>query len=172
MNYRSAGTVELSTTARRSASISSEVNTRLQVEHGVTGEVWGVDLVRWMIATGGRGFTAAERALPGYSPGAYHSGANLRPSWPPVSAFARTVNRRLVSAGGRRYPAHRPLGGAGSEIPPFCDPLLAKAIVWRPSRDEAIDGLAQALAETRLYDVETSRDVPAANHGFAPFHRR
>jgi acetyl/propionyl-CoA carboxylase alpha subunit len=46
---------------------------------------------------------------------------------------------------------------AGCEVPPFFDPLLAKAIVWRPSRDEAIAGLAQALAETRLYGVETNR---------------
>ncbi|WP_213936009.1 5-oxoprolinase/urea amidolyase family protein, partial [Klebsiella variicola] len=45
----------------------------------------------------------------------------------------------------------------------------AKAIVWRPSRDEAIAGLAQALAETRLYGVETNRLYLKQILGFAPF---
>ena len=49
-------------------------------------------------------------------------------------------------------------------MPPFFDPLLAKAIVWRPSRDEAIAGLAQALAETRLYGVETNRQYLSLIH--------
>ena len=54
-------------------------------------------------------------------------------------------------------------------MPPFFDPLLAKAIIWRPSRDEAIAGLAQALAETRLYGVETNRLYLQQILGFAPF---
>ena len=54
-------------------------------------------------------------------------------------------------------------------MPPFFDPLLAKAIVWRPSRDEAIAGLAQALAETRLYGVETNRQYLQQILSFAPF---
>ncbi|STV90266.1 Urea carboxylase [Klebsiella michiganensis] len=58
---------------------------------------------------------------------------------------------------------------AGCEVPPFFDPMLAKAIAWRPSRDEAIAGLAQALAETRLYGVETNRVYLQQILGFAPF---
>jgi urea carboxylase len=48
VNYRSAGTVEFVFDSLPGSS-TSEVNTRLQVEHGVTEQVWGVDLVRWMV---------------------------------------------------------------------------------------------------------------------------
>jgi urea carboxylase len=68
VNYRSAGTVEFvyDSAARRFIS-SSEYP--LQVEHGVTEQVWGVDLVRWMIELAAGDLPPLTELLPGYATG-------------------------------------------------------------------------------------------------------
>jgi urea carboxylase len=119
VNYRSAGTVEFVYDSAAARFYFLEVNTRLQVEHGVTEQVWGVDLVRWMISWPPGICLRWLSWPPGLPPGARHSGAFM-PKIRAVSfSLRRPVDRRGFSAGGRRHVAYRPLGGAGCEVPPF-----------------------------------------------------
>ncbi|MDU7911987.1 MAG: urea carboxylase [Klebsiella grimontii] len=171
VSYRSAGTVEFvyDSTARQFYFL--EVNTRLQVEHGVTEQVWGVDLVRWMIELAAGDLPRLDVLAAGLRPQGHaiqarlyaeDPGRQFQPSpgllteaiFPPADGAALRIDRWVE---------------AGCEVPPFFDPMLAKTIAWRHSRDEAIAGLAQALAETRLYGVETNRLYLLQILGFAPF---
>jgi len=63
VNYRSAGTVEFVMDTDTQQFYFLEVNTRLQVEHGVTEQVFGVDLVEWMVTLGSGDWTAPTDTL-------------------------------------------------------------------------------------------------------------
>jgi len=171
VNYRSAGTVEFVYDSAAQQFYFLEVNTRLQVEHGVTEQVWGVDLVKWMIEL-------AAGDLPSLTALA----ATLNPQGHAVQAriYAEDPGRQFQPSPGLLTEVAFPAADgktlridrwveAGCEVPPFFDPMLAKAIAWRPTRDEAIATLAQALAETRLYGVETNRLYLLQILAFSPF---
>ena len=159
VNYRSAGTVEFVYDSVAQQFYFLEVNTRLQVEHGVTEQVWGVDLVRWMIELAAGDLPPLDDLFAGLKPQGHaiqariyaeDPGRQFQPSpglltevvFPPADGETLRIDRWVE---------------AGCEVPPFFDPMLAKTIAWRPSRKEAIATLTQALAETRLYGVETNR---------------
>ncbi|MGG6302654.1 urea carboxylase [Pantoea allii] len=171
VNYRSAGTVEFVYDSVAQQFYFLEVNTRLQVEHGVTEQVWGVDLVRWMIELAAGDLPPLDDLFAGLKPQGHaiqariyaeDPGRQFQPSpglltevvFPPADGETLRIDRWVE---------------AGCEVPPFFDPMLAKTIAWRPSRDEAIATLTQALAETRLYGVETNRLYLMQILAFAPF---
>jgi acetyl/propionyl-CoA carboxylase alpha subunit len=141
-----------------------EVNTRLQVEHGVTELVAGVDIVReqFRIAAGAHlspeAIAAGERAA---IPASHAIEARISAE-DPARAFAPTPGRvgRWVMASG---PGVRVDTGieAGDRVPPEYDNLIAKLMVQAPDRDAAIDRLARALDETEVGGVQTT----------LPFHR-
>lgn len=79
VSYRSAGTVEFVYDSAARQFYFLEVNTRLQVEHGVTEQVWGVDLVRWMIELAAGNCLRYLSWPPGYGPVAMLSRREFTP---------------------------------------------------------------------------------------------
>lgn len=171
VNYRSAGTVEFVYDSLAAQFYFLEVNTRLQVEHGVTEQVWGVDLVRWMIELAAGELPPLSTLAAGLTPRGHaiqariyaeDPGRQFQPSpglltevvFPPADGATLRIDRWIE---------------AGCEVPPFFDPMLAKMISWRDNRAEAITALSNALAETRLYGVETNRLYLQQILTFAPF---
>jgi urea carboxylase len=154
VQYRSAGTVELLYDTRTGDFYFLEVNTRLQVEHGVTEEVCGVDLVEWMI-----------RLAAGEGPdiASYHHAACGHAIQARV--YAEDPGRSFRPSSGRLSEVRLPSGvrvdgwiETGTEVPAFYDPLLAKIIVHAPTRERALAELKIALAQTSVHGIETNLD--------------
>jgi acetyl-CoA carboxylase biotin carboxylase subunit len=154
--YVNAGTCEF-LLDRDGAFYFLEMNTRIQVEHPVTELVTGIDLVQWQlrIAAGER-IPFAKQAI---TPQGWAIECRIT-SEDPSSGFLPSTGRvtylRLPGGPGVRWD-----GGieAGTDIGLFYDPLLAKLIVWAPSRDAAIERMRRALRELVIDGVLTSRDL-------------
>jgi urea carboxylase len=154
VGYKSAGTVEFVYDVAASEFYFLEVNTRLQVEHGVTEEVMGVDLVEWMIllAAGEPPALGSFRAVP--------RGHALQ-----VRLYAEDPSRNFRPSSGLlsrvSLPADVRVDGwieTGTQVSAFYDPLLAKIIVHGDSRESALARMDAALAATGVYGVETNLD--------------
>jgi urea carboxylase len=151
--YRNAGTVEFLYDATTREFFFLEVNTRLQVEHGVTEAVTGIDLVEWMLriaATPGLDLTPLRKPAP--------KGHAIQ-----VRIYAEDPGRNFQPAAGLLtevvFPATARIDTwveSGTEVSPFYDPMLAKLIVHGEDRDEALGRLQQALDATRLHGIETN----------------
>jgi acetyl/propionyl-CoA carboxylase alpha subunit len=141
-----------------------EMNTRLQVEHPVTEETTGLDLVELQldVATGGR-LPAEPPAAQGYSIEARlyaeDPAKNWQPQAGPIHRFdvpgSRTEFGTLDRAGVRVDSGIVD----GSVVSVFYDPMLAKVISYAPTRRQAAAILADALARTRLHGIPTNRDL-------------
>jgi acetyl-CoA carboxylase biotin carboxylase subunit len=133
-----------------------EMNTRLQVEHPVTELVTGIDIVQWQLRI------AAGEKLPFVQSEIVPRGWAIEcriTSEDPANGFLPSTGRvtYLHVPGG---PGVRWDGGieTGSEIGLFYDPLLAKLIVWAPTRDAAIARMHRALLELTIDGIDSSRD--------------
>ncbi|HEY4187886.1 MAG TPA: urea carboxylase, partial [Polyangia bacterium] len=164
-SYRSAGTVEFVVDAATGAFSFLEVNTRIQVEHGITEEVTGIDIVEWMVR-----LAAGDRpALESASPRAAGAAIEAR-------LYAEDPGRGFQPSCGLltevSFPSHVRVEtwvDAGTEVTPHYDPMLAKLIATAPTRQQAIDELRAALAATRIGGVETNRAYLHAVLGTAAF---
>ncbi len=153
VKYHNAGTVEFVHDAGTGEFYFLEVNTRLQVEHGVTEEVTGIDLVEWMLLA-----AAGQLDLSAWQPAP--QGAAIQ-----VRVYAEDPNRNFQPAAGTLTDVHFPTSARietwierGTEVSAFYDPLLAKIIVRGCDRAEALLRLEFALADTRLHGLETNLD--------------
>src|SRR5690242_15721308 len=156
VNYQSAGTVEYIFDASTGEFYFLEVNTRLQVEHGVTEEVTGIDLVEWMVRQ------AAGDLPPLASFGIEQRGASIQ-----VRVYAENPARDFQPSCGTLTEAQFPSPAEartetwverGVEATPFYDPMLAKIIVHAADREQAIAKLLAALDATALSGIETNLD--------------
>ena len=152
VGYRSAGTVEFVFDATTGAFYFLEVNTRLQVEHGVTEMASGVDLVAWMVQL------AAGDLPPLASLQPTLSGASLQ-----VRVYAEDPARAFQPSTGVLTEVVFPQGARvdtwverGTEVSAHYDPMLAKIIVHAPHREAALEALRAALGATRIAGIETN----------------
>jgi urea carboxylase len=150
--YRSAGTVEYLYDADREEFFFLEMNTRLQVEHGVTEAVMGIDLVEWMVrgAAGDYGFLDVGTPEPqGHS-------VQMRLYAEDPSLDYRPTSGTLTCL---EFPADIRVETwctAGTTVSAWYDPMLAKLIVHAPTRAEAVEAAQRALDASRADGMETN----------------
>jgi len=156
VSYRSAGTVEFVYDDDREEFYFLEVNTRLQVEHGVTELVTGVDLVEWMVRL------AAGETVP-LSPVPEARGHAVE-----VRVYAEDPARGFKPSPGVLTEVSFPEGvrvdsfvERGTEISGYYDPMIAKVMAHAGNRDAALEKLRKALANTRIAGTETNLEYVA-----------
>lgn len=150
--YTNAGTVEF-IVDEKGEFYFLEMNKRIQVEHPITEEVTGVDIVREQIAIAAgkplsiKGDMAPQGHAIECRINAEDPTANFRPC-------PGTI-RMLYTPGGRgvRFDSHI---YAGYTIPPYYDSLLGKLIVRGKDRGDAIERMSRALSELMINDVKTT----------------
>jgi propionyl-CoA carboxylase alpha chain len=154
-NYEGAGTVEFLIDAGLHFYFL-EMNTRLQVEHPVTEEITGLDLVEWQIRV------ARGERLPKLQDELHINGHAIE-----VRVYAEdtlggftpdigTLDRYRIPAG--RYIRVDDAFEEGMEIPIYYDPMIAKLVVWGKTREEAMDRCIAAIDNYQISGVKTTLD--------------
>lgn len=157
VNYVGAGTIEFLLDKDKSFYFM-EMNTRIQVEHPVTEEVMGVDLLKMQIRMAAGERLKKERLKPQWHAiecriNAEDPGAGFRPS------PGKIVSLHFPGGFGVRVDSHI---YAGYVIPPYYDSLIAKLIVKAKTRQEAVIKMHNALDEFIVEGIKTT----------IPFHKR
>lgn len=153
VNYSGAGTLEF-LLGPDGQFYFMEMNTRIQVEHPVTEMVTGVDLIKEMISV------AEGNPLSFAQDDVVISGSSIE-----CRINAEDPDRNFMPAAGK-IQFYLPPGGPGVRvdsaayqgytIPPYYDSMIAKLIVWAPTRDEAIAKMKRALSEFAVEGIHTT----------------
>lgn len=154
VGYRSAGTVEFLYDVKGQGFYFLEVNTRLQVEHGVTEEVLGIDLVEWMVKEA-CGELKNLDSLYGKT-----TGVSIQ-----TRIYAEDGKRNFAPSAGRLDKVVFSKDARietwikdAVVISPNYDPMLAKVIVHAQDRASAIAKMTKVLEETKIYGITTNID--------------
>ncbi|MEW1890636.1 biotin carboxylase N-terminal domain-containing protein [Streptomyces sp. NPDC085659] len=155
VGYRGAGTVEF-LVASDGRPYFLEMNTRLQVEHPVTEEVFGFDLVALQLRIAeGEPLPAAEPPSPsGHAVEARLYAEDPARDWQPQTGALLSL--RVPEVPGVRLDTGYT---GGDTIGVHYDPMIAKVIARAPTRAEAIRLLAHALERARIHGPVTNRDL-------------
>ena len=160
--YENAGTVEFLEDIDTGAFYFIEVNPRIQVEHTVTEEVTGIDIVKAQIriAEGGRIGDVKETGVPPQHAIKLNGHAlqcrvtsedplnNFIPDYGRITAYRGATGFGIRLDGGTAY--------SGAVITRYYDSLLEKVTAWAPSPEEAIARMDRALREFRIRGVATN----------------
>jgi 3-methylcrotonyl-CoA carboxylase alpha subunit len=161
VNYENAGTIEFIADASEGLRADRiwfmEMNTRLQVEHPVTEEITGEDLVEWQLRV------ASGEPLPKRQDELSITGHAIEArlyAEDPAKGFLPSVGRldyfdlpKLYH--GKRYRIETGVK-QGDEISPYYDPMIAKLIAHADTRQDAIENLRTMTARTRCWPVKTN----------------
>jgi urea carboxylase len=153
VHYASAGTVEFIYDCLAETFYFLEVNTRLQVEHGVTETVTGIDLVEWMIRLAAGELSPLATLVP------VCQGHSIQ-----VRIYAEDPNKNFQPSSGLLTEVVFPHDARidtwierGTEVSPYYDPLIAKIIVKGDDRMDALAKMKHALRQTRICGIETNQ---------------
>ncbi len=153
INYEGVGTVEF--IVQGDEAYFMEMNTRLQVEHPVTEQITGLDLVEWQLRVArGEPLTFAQQDLRAHGHSievrvyAENPGKGFLPSSGCLSRLRLPEAREgiRVDSGVRE----------GDNVSTFYDAMIAKVISWGSDRNEAIDRLLAGLRDTEIVGVDTN----------------
>ena len=156
VDYVGAGTIEFiadgSEGLRADRIWFMEMNTRLQVEHPVTEEITGVDLVEWQLRI------ASGEPLPLAQDDLCINGHAMEArlyAEDPIKGFLPSIGRLDTFDLGEGCRIDTGVE-QGAEISPFYDPMIAKMIAHGPTRNDARDTLAAALDDTAIWPLKTN----------------
>ena len=159
-NYECAGTVEFLMDIDSGAFYFIEVNPRIQVEHTVTEEVTGIDIVKAQIMLAQGADIATATGVPSQAEVRLRGHAlqcrvttedpqnNFIPDYGRITAYREATGMGIRLDGGTAY--------AGAVITRYYDSLLEKVTAWAPTPEEAIARMDRALREFRIRGVSTN----------------
>jgi len=168
VDYVGAGTIEFIADASEGLRADRiwfmEMNTRLQVEHPVTEEITGVDLVEWQLRV------ASGEPLPKRQDELAINGWAMEArlyAEDPATGFLPSIGKLDLLQFGDGEGGRIDTGVVqGAEVSPFYDPMIAKVIASGKDRDEARTRLQQMLEKTAVWPVKTNASflVKALDH--------